>query len=562
MIKARTQPSNKTGIVLKISIAFIVLLAIVLYKLNDHFKQEKILISQSQIRNKLVATKTSVSSQISSLRNVLSSYQSELSENKINWVQLDPFFSIALAKKNNGGATYKITQYVGRSGSLGERWNAAYLEQALSIQPSNSDQPVVAQLFQDKSGSKFLSLRFELSEDRAVIVVGAADYFQKFFDLERGNQMTSLLETTDHVLAAHSEADYVATLSDEHTLSESKYLIEKQEIAGTNLSAISYVYKKSLAAGFNMPWSIVGLILGFGCLIIGFLFYNLESLEKRVERYRKQEREEIFKKTVEQQMNEMSPLMTEPSNQSEQPIQKDSIKNSSHQLDQNLINQLVTTSTAKNKDNSASQFSTKNNEVLFEQNLVNNWVDQALAAQGKSKSDIVLDQQLVDNFVVQSVQTKAESHVLDQKLVDNFVESSLFVTPDVAEVIKQVELSKQKVASKPFDEEDPHLAQTNTGIDVNKIFIADSEPTIIHKLSTAANVQEDYIDLDQVLALDDIDTEVTAKANLKEIEESMTSKKFNVKSEPARMTKPEFKFESKKFNVDSMPVKMRRPERT
>ncbi len=212
MIKARTQPSNKTGIVLKISIAFIVLLAIVLYKLNDHFKQEKILISQSQIRNKLVATKTSVSSQISSLRNVLSSYQSELSENKINWVQLDPFFSIALAKKNNGGATYKITQYVGRSGSLGERWNAAYLEQALSLQPPNSDQPVVAQLFQDKSGSKFLSLRFDLSEDRAVLVVGAADYFQKFFDLERGNQMTSLLETTDHVLAAHSEDDFVVIL--------------------------------------------------------------------------------------------------------------------------------------------------------------------------------------------------------------------------------------------------------------------------------------------------------------------------------------------------------------
>ena len=55
--------------------------------------------------------------------------------------------------------------------------------------------------------------------------------------------------------------------------------------------------------------------------------------------------------------------------------------------------------------------------------------------------------------MVQSVQTKAEPHVLDQKLIDNFVESSLFVTPDVAEVIKQVELSKQKVASKSFDEE-------------------------------------------------------------------------------------------------------------
>lgn len=296
MSKARTQPSAKTGLVFKISIILVFLLAIVVYKLNDYFKQEKWVLAQNQLRTQIVSTKTSVSSQLNQLKNILSSYETELTESKINWVQLDPFFGIAKAQKN--GSSLSITQYIGRSGSVGERWNAAYLEKALSLRKARSDSPIAVQLFRDKLGSKFLAITFANSKNSSLVVVGSADYFQKYFDLNRGGKMTSLLKTTDNVLAAHSESDYVATLTDEAGLSPKKYLIEKEEIAGTNLIAMNYIAKGGLVSGFVVPLSVVGLITGFGFILIGLLYYGLDPIEKKVERYKAQEREQIFKETV------------------------------------------------------------------------------------------------------------------------------------------------------------------------------------------------------------------------------------------------------------------------
>lgn len=299
------QPTAQTGIVWKISIFLFILLAVVLYKMNDYFKQEKYSITQTQLRTQIVTLKTSVSSQISTLKNVLSSYEYDLSENKINWVQLDPFFGIAKAERvgTRGSNEYRITQFIGRSGSLGANWNAPFLQRALSRQVSSSDQAITIQIFRDTTGAKFMSLRFANPNGRAVVVVGGADYFQKFFDLSRGAKMTSLLETTDHILAAHSEADYLGSPMDENAVSEKKFLVEKEEIAGTNLAAMSFVNRKSLTKGFMVPWSVVGLIFGFGFLIIGVLIYTLEPIERRIEKYKMQEREQIFKETLKETLS-------------------------------------------------------------------------------------------------------------------------------------------------------------------------------------------------------------------------------------------------------------------
>ncbi len=306
MSKARTQPSPKTGLVFNISVALFLLLAIVLYVLNGYFKQEKWNLAQNQLRSQIVSTKTAVSGQLNQLKNILSSYETELVESKMNWVQLDPFFGIARAQKS--GSRLRITQFIGRSGSMGDRWNSAYLEKALNIRKLRSDHPITVQLFRDKQGGKYIAISFANSKGSSTVVVGSADYFQKYFDLNRGGKMISLLKTTDQVLAAHSEADYVATLSDEASLSSKKYLIEKEEIAGTNLMAINYISKSGLTAGFVIPWSVVGLIVGFGFILVGLLFYNLNPIERKVERYRKQERDQIFKETLEQNLNVNSPL--------------------------------------------------------------------------------------------------------------------------------------------------------------------------------------------------------------------------------------------------------------
>lgn len=284
----------KTKLVLKLSIVLVLLLSVVLYKMNDFYRQEKLFQAETQVRKQIIAIKTSVSSQIAAIKNVVSSYDVEIKEGQINWVQLEPFFALArVQKKSDGGFT--VLHTVGRSGTLAEKWNNAYLEKALSVHKENSDKSIQARLFKDRAGNKYITLIFNNNNQQQTAVVGSSEYFQKFFDLDRDGRLTSLLVTSSDVLVAHSESDYVASLSDEQKFSAKKYIIEKEEIAGTNLTAVSYTLKKAVAATWVVPWSVVGLVGGFGCILIGLLFYGLDPIEKKVERYKKQEREQIFK---------------------------------------------------------------------------------------------------------------------------------------------------------------------------------------------------------------------------------------------------------------------------
>lgn len=284
----------KTKLVLKLSLVLVLLLTVVLYKMNDFYRQEKLFQAESQVKKQITAIKTSVSSQISTIKNVVSSFDVDIKENQINWVQLDPFFALARVQKKDDGS-FTVLQTVGRSGTMAERWNSAYLEKALSVHKFVSDQPIQARLFKDRAGGKYVALIFNNSNQQQTAVVGSADYFQKFFDLDRDGRLISLLVTTDHMLVAHTESDYIASLSDEEDLSPKKYVLEKEEIAGTNLTAVSYTLKKAAAATWVVPWSVVGLVGGFGFVLIGLLFYGLDPIEKKVERYKKQEREQIFK---------------------------------------------------------------------------------------------------------------------------------------------------------------------------------------------------------------------------------------------------------------------------
>ncbi|MGZ3692571.1 MAG: hypothetical protein ACXVAX_13765, partial [Pseudobdellovibrio sp.] len=275
MNKARIASSNKTGLVLKISIVLVVLLGLLVYKLNDYFRNDKTYAMQAQIRKGVITTKTSVSAQLAQLRNAISGYENGFSDTNINWVQLDPFFVIANVD-NPGNGQFKVNSLIARSNTPGERWNAAYLEKALQINRSAEKAPILVQLFKDRANSKFILIRFALVENKEIVLASTADYFQKFFDIERGSRNTSLLITTESMLAGHTEADYIATASKEANLSTSKYVIEKEEIVGTNLSAVSYVLKSKIVPPFAIPWSIVGVVIGLGFILVGVLYYNLE----------------------------------------------------------------------------------------------------------------------------------------------------------------------------------------------------------------------------------------------------------------------------------------------
>jgi len=298
--KAGMPQSNKSELVLKISwkisLVLFILLATIAYKLNDYFKNEKLYSAETQVRSQVLVVKTAVSSQLSQLKNALSGYDSGLDESSINWVQLDPFF--AIASLEGAQQATKVNQILVRSNTPAERWNAAYLEKALALNSSKNISPILAQLFQDKTGAKFLILRFKIASNKELAVIGSADYFQKFFDIERGEKGTALLVTTEDLLVAHTEGDYIATQTSETRLSKKKYLYEKVEIVGTNLIAMNYILKNKIAASFAMPWSIVGVIVGFGCILMAILFYTLDPMERKVERYKRQERAQIYKDTL------------------------------------------------------------------------------------------------------------------------------------------------------------------------------------------------------------------------------------------------------------------------
>ncbi len=295
----------RTRLVVKLVVVLVLLLAVVLYKMNDFYAQEKLYQAESSARKQILLTKTAVSGQISSVRNVLSSFEIEIKENQINWVQLNPFFALARLQKKADGS-YQVLQFVGRSGGLAERWNNSYLEKALSLRRSKSDEALQTKLFKDRAGNKFLTLIFNFSQSSGgstIAAITTADYFQKYFDLDRGGRLTSALVTSDQILAAHTEPEYIGTLTDENQLPAKKYILAQEEIAGTNLMALSYVLKKSVTGRWMVPWSVVGLIFGFGFVLIGLLLYGLDPLEKKIERYKKQERETIFNEVVQSELH-------------------------------------------------------------------------------------------------------------------------------------------------------------------------------------------------------------------------------------------------------------------
>lgn len=494
------QPSNKTGLVFKISAVLFVLLALVVYKLNDYFKNEKQYLSETQLRSKVVQVRTTVSSQVSQLKNVLSSYETELSDTAINWVQLDPFF--AIAKVEGTGRSLKVSKLLVRSNTPAERWNELYLERALALNRSSSKSPLVAQLFQDKAGSKFLILRFKNAQQRELVLVGSAEYFQKFFDNERGESSTALLVTAENMLAAHSEGDYIATLTQEAKLSKKKYLIEREEIPGTNLIAMNYILKKKISSGFVVPWSIVGVVVGFGFILVAVVFYSLDPIERKVERYRKQEREQIYKDTV----GSMVGAAAEKFDVTQASINVATLNKSSAKPAKAIV-------FPKLREHSQMQ-----HKDLFEKSR--SGVEPA-----QIKSDASIEEQVTKTVKIEPEKMKTK--------------------PEVKTQAKEV---KEEIPVPAPTEEELERTRANVLIDH---FKALEEPQI------------DISDIEKALALDELTAEDeddgAVSIATERLKENLTSQKISVSPAGAKIEKPSFALNKKDFNVNEFKVHVRRP---
>ena len=598
----------KTRLVVKLIAVLVLLLAVVLYKMNDFYRQEKLFQAETQIQKQIRSEKTSVSSQLQGLRNTLSSYEVEIKENQINWVQLNPFFAIAQVQKKSDGS-FTVLQYVGRSGSMGERWNGIYLEKALAVRKSTSDKPIQARLFKDRTGAKFLAIILSSSNQRQTAVVGNADYFQKYFDLERGGPLTSSLLTSDHILVAHSESDYVATVSDEDQLSTKKYLLEKEEVAGTNLIAVAYALKSTVAPAWMVPWSVVGLIFGFGFVLIGLLFYGLDPMDKKIERYKKQERENIFKETVQSETEEnhrtlaaetraisgtsetTSFLVERTRAESVEKAQEAFAEPNSElaeatlngPLQQSLFNLdiLMRESQIKIEKDINTRLSHSMYYGAFIKSFENILRNSIEALHDRQNKKIVVRAYDIDQITVIEIQDNGAGLSSDPEAIEKIWQpfyttklkskhmglgltealsifrrcggeltiESLPSEGTLVKLIMKKEKQTYSSVSKGYLEDD----LTNTSLS-----FADTKTHFIEaEVSAKAAIESnpDEINLDEVLSLDEVDSEnlfSSQKVNLKSKIESVT----------ATMKMPNFNLNKKEYQVDQYEVKIRRPEKS
>lgn len=258
-----------------IALIFVVV-GIALWKLNDTYRSEKISVKQNQLQTQLTALRSSLVSQISQLRNTLSAYTVQIDESKINWVQLKPFYALAIVQED-GLNRLTVSKLFLQSGSVAERWNATTVQQYLQAKVSGN-QLLRAQTFKDASGLSHLALVVFDREKRnnqprsGVMVVGDVSYFQRFFDLQRTSSITQVLLTADKQVAAHSEYEYVGNFSDENKVSEASFFVDRQEIRGTNLNLLSYSSKKA-NSNLDIPLSILGIVVGLAFLMAGVLLF-------------------------------------------------------------------------------------------------------------------------------------------------------------------------------------------------------------------------------------------------------------------------------------------------
>lgn len=473
---------------------------------------------QVQIRKNVLTVKTSVSSQLAQLKNNLSGYEGGFSEASINWVQLDPFF--VLADVENKSGVFKVTHLVARSNTPAERWSAAYLEAALKINRSKDKSPIQIQLFKDRSNSKFILIRFLVGGGKELVLASTADYFQKFFDIERGGRNKSLLITTQNILAGHSEGDYLATASKEALLSPKKYVIEKEEIVGTNLTAVSYVLKSKIVAGFAIPWSIVGVVLGLGFILIGILYYSLDPIERRVERYRNQEREQIYKDTLQQttQQSQQTPNLFVPvaiSGVADIAENEETVKKSI-----NLEN--------------PHHFSVEEESAIKVPVFDNSDEENASLEQTKTK------------FTYNKKDVEPERAPFELSEPD----------PEIINLFERTSSGRKlKIEDQPQEK-----AMADEEIQPDIKLNSESEETGF------VTLDEEKIDLDEIekaLALDDFDEEEKmVNTQAQALEKNLQPQKISLSSRGASIERPQFVFEKKEFKVDDIKINIRRPERS
>ena len=271
----------KTKAIYSIIGLIVFFVAALLWKLNDYYQAEKIQTSQNQIQQQTLVLKSSISTQLTQLKNILTAYQFGIQESRINWMQLDPFIVLGQFSVNSQ-LGYEFKTIYNKSGSKADRWTMAFVQKGLGRNKIITKN-IVAQVFQTKSGDKYVGLLFAdqfKPGSEGVYVISEAQVFQKFFDQQRSQKITHALLTPEQIVVAHSEPDYIASALSDTVMSSKKNFVIQEELRASNLKVVSWTSKKNILGLVNIPFMLVGLIIGFSLILIGVLIYFLKPLEK------------------------------------------------------------------------------------------------------------------------------------------------------------------------------------------------------------------------------------------------------------------------------------------
>lgn len=284
------------------TIVFCLFVIIVVFKLNDYYKNEKSQIFKNQMLQQNSNLKSSISAQLGQLKNTLSAYMYQIEESKINWVQLESMSVLAQTHVSKNGEI-SVKSIFTKSGSKSERWTKDFLQKALNIHKF-SKSAIHVGLFQTKSADKYIAVTYlqdgvnPTSETDAITVVAEASYFQKAFDLNRSRKVTHVLLNDSNTVAGHSESEYVATVSSENKINSDRYFLESEGLRSTNLKIISYSPKTAVVSFLNIPVMLLGLILGFACVLVGILFYAFRPIDKTLQEQKETDRQQLYKKAL------------------------------------------------------------------------------------------------------------------------------------------------------------------------------------------------------------------------------------------------------------------------
>jgi hypothetical protein len=572
----------KTKYVYVTTAVLCIFVLLVIFKLNSYYKDEKTQTISSQMLQQNLSLKTSISTQLGQLKNILSAYTYRIDESKLNWAQMDGITVLAqthISKTNQ----FEVKNIFTKSGSKTERWTKDFLQKAMGFR-KYTGRSMHTDLFQTAAGDKYLSLSFVTGTD-SITVVGDANYFQRFFDLNRSRKIVHLLVTDTKTVAGHTVSEYVASVTAESDLNEKKYLVETDELRSSNLKIISYSARNNFLSLINIPLVLLGLILGFSCVLIGILFYAFRPIEKIIQQQKNTERQEIYQKALDENLSESKNVQIENPNIQQAKI-KLNIQDEHKPLSKPMVAPIekpvevkldfaIDTGSEKNPSTVLSEaLRVLSNRMTTEGILIHQDLKSQNQFDFESDRFLKMFEHILNNSIeaVRSATIKnifVRSYDLNESTVIEIQDSGTGLSEEILEKIWQpyfstkeknrhngLGLSEALSIARRYDG-DLTVHNHETGGALVRLTLGGS---VLVKMDSIILEKSDELDLDRLLSLDDDETSSSVEAF--DLKKEFTATQFKIDHHIEILEDPNIQIQKSAKPMDQFKVQIRGPQKS